>query len=154
MEKKELLLNLAFFAITLPIVLIIFVEYANQSSEIGNINYANPLNLIIKNVFVYDNGLEIIVYNPNNYTVQFTSNIIGVRNSFGSVGPITQGGDLGTVKSLPPKSSITFFAPLLIGTKPKLVVDQWKSAGGNLTIVLYYTSLNGISGVVSITIKR
>ena len=155
MEKKELLMNLLFLAITLPIVGFIFMEYAKHQSVNINVNYANPLNLEINNIFIYEYNMELVIYNPNNYSVQITSNLVGVRNSFGNAGPITHGGDLGTVKLIPPKSSITFHVPILVGSKPKMVIDQWKSAGGNLTIAFYYTEVDrDINGVVIIIITK
>ena len=155
MEKKELLINLLFLVVTLPIVGFILMGYLKHKPMNNNINYANPLNLEIKNIFVYNTGIELIIYNPNNYSVQLTSNLIGVRNSFGSVGPITQGGDLGTIKLIPPKSTITFYAPVLLGSKPKTVIDQWKAAGGNLTIAFYYMEVEkGLSGVVITIIRK
>ncbi len=155
MERKELLLNLLFFIVTLPIVIFIFKQYTSANLKPNEVNYSNPLNLEIVNAYISENSITLWIYNPNNFTVTITANLVGVRNSFGSVGPITSGGDLGTIKVIPPKGTIEFIAPLLVGSKPKIVVEQWRNAGGNLTITLYYTEVEkNINGLVSTKLKK
>ena len=155
MERRELLINLAFLAVALPIVFFIFQGYATMYFKNKAIDLSNPLNLQVTKVFVTENSISFLLYNPNNFSVTITVNMVGLRNSFGSVAPVTQGGDIGVTKVLPPRQNVTFYIPIIKGTPPNTVLIQWRNAGGNLTIAIYYNTPNSnVNGVVMTKISK
>ena len=148
MDRREFLINLAFIVIVLPIVFIIFQGYATLYFKNKKVDLSNPLNLKIHNVLVTEYSLTFQLYNPNNRTYPISIEMIGLRNSFGTVAPVTEGGDIGIIKYLPPHQNTTFYIPIIKGTAPSNVLIQWLKGGGNLTISVYYsvpdTNVHGV----------
>ena len=155
MDRREFLINILFIIVVLPIIFVIFQGYMSVYFNNKNVDLANPLNLRIYNVFITDYGINFQLYNPNNVSYPISISMVGLRNSFGSVSPITEGGDINVIKTLPAHQNMTFFVPIIRGTAPENVLIQWKKGGGNLTIVVYYAVPNTeISGVVLKTISK
>ena len=127
----------------------IFYLYSSFKPYENKVNIANPLNLEINYVNIMDNKMFITIYNPNNYTVSFIINIIGMRNGFGSTAAISHGGDIGMIITIRKKGYRDISVPIYF-FDVKNVISQWRRSGGNLTISIYYSELDtNVNGVVT-----
>lgn len=152
MEKKQILLNVIFFVLVLPIVFLIFKLYAEKHFEKSYINYANPLNLKITKILVTEDYIEAFIYNPNNFTINLLVNLVGLKNGYGSTAVVTHGGDIGVIKTIKPNGSVPYRFPVL-ETDPKRVIIQYILGNTTLKVSVYYEEINlKKSGVISVKV--
>jgi len=155
MRNKKLIINLIFILAVIPIAYGIYKGYSDYMSfATRNFNYANPLNLQIRDYIVSEDFLSFIIYNPNNFTIYLVITTIRMRNSYGSTAVITMGEDINIIKIIEPNGFVNIDVTLLESfTDPRKTIIQWKRGGGNLTIVIdYYEREKNINGMILLKI--
>ncbi len=148
-----LILNLLFLFIVSFMSIALVKAYYNTMKSKKIINYSNPLNLTINDAYFQDRNLLIILENPNNYTVSFYVESIGVRNSFGSACPITSGGDIRNIITLQSFSRATpsFYVP----PDCDKVLIPFKAGRAYLNLSVYYRDMSSQRlGVLRTVIRK
>jgi len=151
---KQYIVNYFFLFIVVFVIGYLFYIYSNPTDTENKFNLANPLGLQISYVSIISDTILMTIHNPNNVSVSFIVNIVGLRNDYGSTAAITHGGDIGLIITIPKNGYSSFSIPIY-SIDPKNVVLQWEKLGGNLTISLYYEDINGkLSGIISTKIFK
>ena len=153
MERYKIFINLVFFLIVIPLVFLIVYGYKNINKGTF-VNLGNPLNLSVRDVYISDTNVEMLLYNPNNFSVSIIINILGFRNMFGSTAVLTSGGDINIVKTIPPNSYIPLRFDVFLGDVRRVIL-QWEKGGGYLKVSIYYREINyNVDGIIVLNITK
>ncbi len=117
----------------------LFLLSLKYSPSSRNINYMNPLNLMISRLSINNGILTFEIFNPNNQSLTVYFSYALVKTEFGSSCMVS----ISDVKSMKPYETISYSYDLSVIPECKKVYVQTKRRGVKVWIILNYEEAEG-----------